>query len=298
MSALRQLLSALWAAVWLRGRLVGLRLRRVFGGRRPSADDRPDFHLAASETPVEGVDYELAELPAELTARLDATRTELLGSALQASKRQARPTRTRRARSIAVAIAALLGLGVVGAGASALVSGSTGVPAVDRLLGIYEAGLDKPDASDRPGPSGSDLQPASAKAGEPIEITLSDGSRFVASFYVARDGRICVAVTDADGGVQFGDVQCALPDSFRQQLARDDVIVLGTMGYRGTVVTSGLVSTRAKGLKARVEPLDIVIGEDWMPDLQGADSVRPFVGLGKGESPVDPRDFAVEAMTE
>jgi hypothetical protein len=294
-SALRQLLSAIRAAVWLRARLLGLKLRRRFGSA-PEADAGPDFQSL-------GVDVLAAEatheLPAELAARLDLTRAELVEHARRGAPPAARPRGARRRRRIAsIVLAALLGLGAVGAGASALVSGSTGVPAVDRLLGIYESGLDRPDASERPGPSGSDLQPSPSKASEPIELTLADGSRFVASFYVARDGRICVAVTDADGGVRFGDVQCAVPDSFRQQLARDDVIVLGTMGYRGTVVTSGLVSTRAKGLKARVEPLDIVIGEDWIPDLQGADSVRPFVGLGKGESPVDPRDFAVEPMTE
>jgi hypothetical protein len=277
--ALRQLLGALWAAVWLRGRLVGLRLRRLFG-RRPSADDRSDFHLAASETPVEGVDYELAEPPAELAARLDATRAELLDSARQASKRQARPTRARRGRSIAIAIAALLGLGVVGAGASALVAGSTGVPAVDRLLGIYEAGLNKPEASERPGSSGGDLQPSPSKASEPIEVALEDGSRVVTSFYSAKDGKICWAVADSEAS-SSGTLSCEVPAAVATGM-RDGGYVPAIEVGPSNVIIRGYVGADVVALSGRGPEgsLDVSLGAPWAPGGSDLEPLRPFVAVG------------------
>lgn len=308
MSALRQLLGAIWAAVWLRGRLVGLRLPRLFGGHR-SPDAGFDFHLAAAEIPVEGVDYEPIELPAELMARLDVTRGELLGYARDLTQR-ARPRRRRRGRTAALSVAALIGLGALGAGASALVSGSTGVPAVDRLLGIYEQGLDKPGASDRPGPSGSDLQPSPSKASEPIETTFPDGSRSVTTFYVARDGQICWAVADLDGG-RSGGLSCESPSVVSSGM-QDGGYVPGIGVGTSYVVVRGYVSGDVVSLSGRGPsgPLDVQLGELWTPrSTPAVGPLKPFVAVAhldvqpKLDTPAEApelhlRSYDFDAMTE
>jgi hypothetical protein len=268
--------------MWLRGRLLGLRLRRLFGGR-PAIDHGPDFHLADSEVPVEGVDYEPIELPAELAARLDMTRAELLRYGRDASRRRTHPARPRR--TVAVAAAAVLGLGVVGAGASALVAGTTGVPAVDRLLGVYEQNLDKPGTSDRPGASGGDLQPRSFKAADPIETTSPDGTRSVTTFYVARDGRICWAVVDGDGSGS-GTVSCERPRDVASGI--DDggyVPGLETDGRRA--ILRGYVGGDVTSLSGRGPdgPLDVQLGRSWKPSAPGLGTLKPFVAVGR----VDPR---------
>ena len=56
MSALRQLLAALWAALWVRWRLVAVRARGLFGERRAAAAAGSGFYLGATEIPVEGID--------------------------------------------------------------------------------------------------------------------------------------------------------------------------------------------------------------------------------------------------
>lgn len=288
MSSLRQLMSALWAALWLHGRLLGLRLRRLFG-RRPEADPGPDFQLLGADVLVAEAGRDPIEVPAELTARLAVTRAELAESAHAAATPPTSRRGSRRRRTVAVTVAAVVSLGVLGAGASALVSGSTGVPAVDRLLGIYEENLNKPGAGDRGGPSGSDLQPSASKAAEPIETVLPDGSRSVTTFYVAEDGRICWAAT-TPGGRGAGELGCNLPGEFAQPLEAGGYVPgisgLGTShailrGY----VRSDVVSLGGRGPSG---PLEVQLGESWTPSSTPAvGSLRPFVAVAALDSPAD-----------
>ncbi len=57
MSALRTMLAALWAAVWVRWKLLAVRARRAFGGKDPAAAGS-GYYLSAAEIPVEGIDYD------------------------------------------------------------------------------------------------------------------------------------------------------------------------------------------------------------------------------------------------
>lgn len=305
MSALRQMLGALWAALWLRGRLLGLRLRRLFG-RGPEVDDGPDFHLLGADVLAAEADRDPIEIPAELAARLEVTRAELLGHAHDASRRRARRARPRGARSIAVAAVAVLGLGVVGAGATALVAGSTGVPAVDRLLGVYDENLDKPGASDRPA---GDLQPSASKAAAPIETTAPDGSTSVTTFYVARDGRICWAVAD-QAGSGAGTVSCEQPRDVASGIA-DGGYVPGIEVGETSVTLRGYVGEDVVSLTGRGPggPLDVRLGSPWKPSAPELGTLRPFVAVGR----LDPgtlsnssavqealalRNYAFEATTD
>jgi hypothetical protein len=277
-SALRQLLSALWAAVWLRGRLVGLRLRRVFGGGGKTGAG-PDFQSLGADILADEANHQQIELPAELVARLDLTRTELVEHARRAAPLSARSRGTRRRRIASLTVAGLLGLGVVGAGASALVSGSTGVPAVDRLLGIYETGLNKPEASVRPGPSGDDLQPSPSKASEPIEVALEDGSRVVTSFYKAKDGKICWAVADSEAS-SSGTLSCDVPAAVAAGI-RDGGYVPAIEVGPNNVLIRGYVGADVVALSGRGPEgsLDIRLGAPWAPDGSDLDPLRPFVAV-------------------
>lgn len=306
MSALRQLLAGLWAAVWLRGRLVAVRLRRLFSGGVP-ADDGPDFHRAGADAPVESLDQGTTELSPELIARLDVTRAELLDHARNALTDAAPSGRVRR-RTASLVAAALLAFGAVGAGASALVTGSTGVPTVDRMLGIYEEGLSKPGASERTGPSGADVQPSSSKASEPIEIVLSDGSRNVTAFYVAEDGRICWAVVDGDPDGS-GTTSCEMPVGVMNG-ARDGVYVPAIELGASDVILRGFVRGDVASVTGSGPdgPLDVRLGEPWTPDVPDTETLRPLVATSSGPrtgpsgSEDDPRfdlrRYTFEAVTD
>jgi hypothetical protein len=279
MSSPRQLLSALWAALWLHGRLLGLRLRRLFG-RRPEVHEGHDFHFLGADVAATEADRNSVEIPAELAARLDATRAELLGHARDAAERRARPMRPRGARSIAVAAAAVLGLGVVGVGATALVAGSTGVPAVDRLLGVYDENLDRSGTSDHPGAAG-DLQPSASKAADPIEVTAPDGSASVTTFYIARDGRICWAVADQDGR-GAGTVSCEQPRNVANGIAEGGYVP-GIEVDDTHVTLRGYVGEDVLSLTGRgpAGPLDVRLGSPWKPAASELGTLRPFVAVGR-----------------
>lgn len=296
MSALRHLLGALWAAVWLRWRLLRLKLRRLFGRRR-LAIQAPDFHLTAAETPTEGVDYDPAELPPELLARLDATRAGLLDSARRTSSgTPARPARARRGRAIAITIAALLGLGIVGTGASALVSGSTGIPAVDRLLGIYERESSRPEASGTFGPGAQDLRPAPGGNSVSMETSLDDGSRVQTTFYISLDGSGCTAVVGPDAEQVAARVHCTPSEVLETRLTRDRGLVIAAQQYGATVLLTGVVDDGVIGLEGVRQPLNISLGERW--PMTDARVLKPFVAVG----PTDPgatmvvSDFALRAV--
>jgi hypothetical protein len=302
-------MSALWAALWLHSRLLGLRLRRLFG-RGPEADNGPDYQLLGADVLAAEADRDPIDIPAELTARLAVTRAELVERAhAAATPRTSRPG-SRRRRTLAVTVAALLGLGVVGAGASALVSGSTGVPAVDRLLGIYEQNLNKPGAADRGGPSGSDLQPSASKAAEPIETVLPDGSKSVTTFYVAQDGGICSAVA-ALGESGAGTLSCGSPGDIAKAVQGGGE--LQGMSGLGTshIVLRGYVGGDVVSLSGRGPrgPLEVRLGEPWTPSSTPAvGSLRPFVAVASLGSPLkldgselppelQQRSYSFEAVT-
>lgn len=298
MSAPRRLLAWLWAAVWLRWRLVGVKARRFLGAGPAAAGAAPGYHLAPADVPVEGVDYDPTELPAGLEARLEETRSALLDHARKTVSRRTRRRRARRRRTLSLVTAALVTLAVLGAGATALITGSTGVPAVDRWLGVYEA--EKPRESGPFSSGGADVRPMPAEAGPSIEIPFENGSgRLVVASYVARSGDICSAVTGADRKGDVGDISCMTPAFIRSGLQRDAGIVAAVLSDRGKVIVIGFVTaTRQRvGIRAPTGLLDVRLGNSWRPDLPGVGALRPFIALG-GDKPtvMDPRAYVVEIL--
>jgi hypothetical protein len=288
-SALRQMLAALWVSFWVRWQLLAVRARRRFGGAAPGAAGS-GFYLSASEIPVEGVDYDLAELPPELVAGLAASRRELVDRAGTGAARSQRRPRARRRRTVAVAVASLLALGVAGAGASALVNGTTGVPAVDRLLGIYE--------QNRPG---GGLQPDPAAGSVSVEMSTRDGQRFVSTSYVAEDGRVCTAVTSVEVGGR-GGVTCVLPSVVGDSLERAGGLVVGAVGNFDEALLTGFVRADVVEIEGsgRNGHVRAKLGPAWSPKLGELDSLKPFLAVADRQSDraVTGRDYEIYAVTE
>ncbi len=289
MSALRTMLAALWAAVWVRWKLLAVRARRAFGGKDPAAAGS-GYYLSAAEIPVEGIDYDVAELPPDLVERLDVSRQELLDRTRAGASGPARRSRARRRRTVSVAVASVLALGVAGAGASALVTGTTGVPAVDRLLGIYE--------QNRPG---GGLQPDPAAGSASVELATADGQRIVSTSYVAEDGRICTAITDAEVG-GAGDVSCVPPAFVTSALERRGGVVSGAVGNGDKALIAGFVRPDVEALEAAgpYGSAKAKAGPVWMSGPGGAGPLRPFLAIA-GHRPnrvLGLSDYKIHAVTE
>jgi len=283
-----RLLSTAWAVLWLRFQLVGLALRRFVN--RPAAGT--GYHLTKAETPVEGVDYDADELPADLVAKLEAIREELIEGVLSNGRRT--PVRSVRGRRVAgLAVASLLTFAVVGSGAAALVGGSTGVPAVDRLLGIYGSDVGESGMPGNADGDGRDLQPGAAAERISVEAPLGS-RRIVSASYVARDGRVCSALADESDGTS-GDLVCVAPAVLAAKMQGADAVVLGTTGEAEGSVLRGFVSGRVQDLAATGPDgsLDVYLGERWASGVSGLPVLRPFLAIGPSDRDglVNPGDY-------
>jgi hypothetical protein len=293
MSALRHMLASLWAALWLGWRMAGVRTRRLLGrrGRMTMATATGhSVYLPAAEIPVEGVGYDLGELPADLAARLVGVRAELVGAARGTTARQVRRRKVRRRRTASLAMAALLTLAVLGAGATALMTGSTGVPEVDRLLGINQKILDqRDDVLDRIGPTSQDLQPRSRRDSNTVETTIRAGWSTLSTAYVARSGAVCVAsIQEGEPGGSstaadvIGTWQCPKPKSLAEQLARDQGVVVGfRQPNDGIVILNGFVSSDVEAVTGVGRAFAVRLGETWRPEGVDVGELRQFIAVGR-----------------
>jgi len=241
----------------------------------------PDYHLATDEVPIEGRDYDPSDLPPDVMARLDTVRAELLDHVGAVSAGD-RPHRRARRRAISVVAASLLALGVAGAGASAIVTGSTGVPAIDRALGIFEAGMKSPSG---PGPSKDDLHLDVSRQSTSVEAIVTDGTRVASSFYVADSGQVCsftTALEEPGDGARLRTLACQSPADISERVATKGVFVMATQVWRGSVILRGYVKSETASLSGRgpVGPLQVSLGDAWKPDLSDLDVVKPFVAIG------------------
>jgi len=298
MSALRQLVAALWATVWVRSRLLAVWARGVLGDRRKAVAGS-GYYLAAGEIPVAGVDYELVDLPPELEARLDVARGELVEHARTATRRRVRRRRVRRRRTASLAMAALLTLAVLGAGASALVTGSTGVPAVDRLLGIFEKNAGPPSPAD-PGSPGSRYRLDPSVASTSIEFSVG-GVPMVDASYLAQDGSVCSILTDADRG-RSGDLACLLPAEIAELLEQTGGTLFNVTETSSGIVARGYASSDVQRLEGSgpTGRLEVHLGDTWAPGVPGIDSIRPFVAVEPGVTGrlVGSRDYRLWGFSE
>jgi hypothetical protein len=305
MSALGQLFASLWAGMWLRWRVLEMRAQRLFAGV-PSVDEGPDFHLAAAGAPVEGVDYEPIELPADLTVRLDAMRGELVDQARAATTRRVPRRGVRRRRVASLVVAAFLTLAVLGAGATALMTGSTGIPAIDRMLGYNAATRDQGNDGGRASrPSREAVTPRlgtdSLTLIAPYEI---DGraQEVVGTSYRSEDGSLCLATTsdDLDAPTPQGSGTCLSLRTLRRQI-RDRFVVVSSVQVNETTVLGGYASSDVAHIEIEGPggALTVKLSEPWRPDGSGGEALRSFLavlpkGFGPGRNDPDVVDRAID----
>jgi hypothetical protein len=195
-------------------------------------------------------------------------------------------------------MATLLPLAAFGAGAAALVTGSTGVPEVDRLLGIVDRGLDEPGAPDDPGRG---RLPSPGPAAVPVAAPLGQsGRRVVSTAYVAEDGKVCWAATRADGERDegLGVVSCFEAASLDARLMQSGG--MWVVNVDEAVVVHGLlrgdvVSLRGQGPNG---PLAIYLGKAWRPDLSEARAMRPFLAIGDASFGEGTQADALDRLTD
>jgi hypothetical protein len=283
------MLAALWATVWVRWKLLATRVRRAFGGEDPAAAGS-GYYLSAAEIPVEGVDYDVAELPPDLVAQLDVSRRELLDRARTGAARPARRPSARRRRTVSVAVASLLALGVAGAGASALVTGTTGVPAVDRLLGIHE--------QNRPG---GGLQPDHGAGSATVELAAPDGQDIVSTSYVSKDGRVCTVVTEVVVD-RPGDIVCVAPTVVADALGSRGGLLTGVVGNGDDALIRGFVRPDVVAIEVSGPDGDArtKVGTAWAAGPAGIDAVKPFLAIAghRSDRELNPSDYEIHAVTE
>jgi hypothetical protein len=297
MRALRRLLSWVWTVLWVRWRLAGATKRRILRGRR-RAGFAAGNALPVITLPVEGLDYDVEDVTPGLQARLDAYGAELLDVARATAVRRTRRGAGRRRRALSLATAGLVTLTVLGAAATALVTGSTGVPAVDRWLGIQEAGLER-QAPGRLGPRGGDVRPTPSMPAASIRVRLGGSRTAVVTSYVARSGEVCSTLTD--GGAGAGNISCVTPALLDARLRRDNGLVLGMVNDGRAVVLAGLVTADAERVSATgpTGPLEVQLGGTWEPDVPDGGTLKPFVAVEYRKAPIaNPLDYRIHVETD
>jgi hypothetical protein len=227
------------------------------------------------------------------TDPLGAIRVELVNAA-----RRRAAARHRRRRMATVA-ATTVGTLAMATGASALIGGSTGVPAIDDFLGLVESSTQTSSTqADRAFPR---VTPRPGTATMPLYAV----NGVVAVAYVSKDGDICTAISKPHGegaGEAREGFGCMAPDALSRDLA-GDVAFVSHVRAMDHLVVMGFA-------RPEVERLDLVraggvftveLGEPWTPQADGGPETRPFVAVGKDggvEAVGDPRGYSIEARME
>jgi hypothetical protein len=237
--------------------------------------------LAALE--AEGAFDEPVELTPELQARLDATRDELVGYAHRVQAKRKARRRVRRQRVLVLASTMLLTLAVAAGAASALISGSTGLAAVDRLLGIYEAGLPDPARDDR-SPRSRTLPNVEPRPGaSTLSVAVPHGLRkAVGTVYPSVGGHLCfvLALSYERADKPIGGRTCTPLSHLTRGLARRPALIEGVTALE-TAVVAGYAAADVESLSIvgpGGKPLRVRLSDPWTPDVPGARSLRVFVG--------------------
>jgi len=293
MSRVVDMVGALWAAVWVRWELMRARRARRAAGR-DRADD--SLVLAMMAVPVEGVDYEPLELDADLRRRLETTAADLLSAAPAVAERGA--SRRRPLRAAAATAGAVLAVIAVAASASALIAGTTGVPAMDRLLGIWESGLDRDTVPDRPGLTPEDVRPSSA--GPTLAYDVQDGPSGTATSFIGASRRICM-VHSFDRGTTGAPV-CESPTSLGRALAADGLQAFQLDVRPAGVAIVGQVEDGVDEIRVNgpMGAMTVVLGEAWKPSGTGIGPIRPFAAVAPlgGVGSEMKRGSAASALSE
>jgi len=198
-----------------------------------------------------------------------------IGQELVAAAARSNQRRLRRHRLLAVAVLPALLL-TASAGAAAVGDLTTGLPAVDRLLGTEG----QPD-------DGTDPLPGPGNASEPLRLPNSaDGTGAGAVAYLSRDGRVCKAQGDfrrSDGaprGTSGGG--CYAPSDLARILSRRTAICCGSVHGPDRRIYDGFASGDVIALRFFTDDgatFEATLTPAWTPDAPGAKPIRLFVAI-------------------
>lgn|GEM_PF-5400803 len=233
------------------------------------------------EPPVAGIDYDEAEVSEGMGARIDARMEEVYVFTRRVKERQAARRAARRRRVVgAVAVGALVLTS--GAGASALILGTTGVSTLDRLLNVYDEiqdgdpylhsplGVSTSDFGDTPGDKRLVVT-------APVGSSHPNGVRLTA---FRKDHSICMAVlmlAPRSVGAR-GSVTCASPQAIVYGLKADAIMPYGVHSDRVGILT-GFARKELKSLTGTGPGgvLNVTLSAPWDPSILGLGRFRIFI---------------------
>lgn len=262
--------------------------------------DVDDPYLDEDEIPEEGVDYDPLEITPEIRDRLSADREEMIVYIERMNARTRRRRRVRRRRAAVLAAAVLMSAAAAGAAAEILLTGSTGVPAIDQVLSISEEARKPPLPPSTPGVD---------SASEPVSIPWKsqEGTSAVGVAYLSGRTDLCfsLAVPDDISHVTgAGAVQCQSLAAVASALADHRFFVM-TINFRRTVTITGVAAVNIATVEATgpMGEFETRLGPPWVPPVDGSQAVRPFVAFryvgATDDSPSvdlqDPRGYSVMA---
>jgi hypothetical protein len=215
---------------------------------------------------------------------LGSLREELMRAATRV------PAGRRRAHRAVVVVAIVVALLAATAGAAELTGFTTGVPAVDELIGV-ETNTPRPGAE-----TGADHRPGPGSATEALAVPMGDGT-YQTVAYLARDGSVCVASAERHRGSVRGTTGgCPPLDDVNRQVERRGGVWFGSAIGADERSNNFIVDGEAEA----VRPLDkgdwtVLMTRPWTPQAAGARPLRlvvtidetdignPDDGLQKGE---------------
>lgn len=243
-------------------------------------DPASDFYVPPWEVPDDS-DYEPIELSPELQARETLFLDGLEAHAERIRRNRRRRRAVRRRRVVAFAGSIVLGAFTVGAGASALITGSTGSEEIDSFLHLkHHHDSTSPVFPSTPRP---DTRPRLDSASEPFRVPIGRGATHAeAVAYLANDGRFCFVIStpirsrgsDAVDNV----IGCSPPSSVYRQLDHGAAFFTGrhlgrtiiVSGYADETVTDVAVTGPFGRMRTQ-------LSDPWTPDVDGAQPLRAFV---------------------
>jgi hypothetical protein len=226
------------------------------------------------------------------TDALASLREELIRAA---GRRRSSRRRTRRA---AAAVAIVVGVLAATAGAAELTGFTTGVPAVDELVGIESktpAPGEAPAADHRPGPG---------DASEPLAVQMGDGT-YQTVAYLARDGGVCIVSAERHrGGVRGGFGGCPPLEDVNRRVARRGGVWQGSSHGPDQRTNQFLVDGNVSAIRPLGEgDWKVLMTAPWTPQAPDARALRLAVvidesDIGNPDDGFQPGELPPEAYNQ
>jgi len=226
------------------------------------------------------------EVTPYIAARLDAAKHELLLKANRMKRERDRRMAERRRRMVIVGATTLSVL--VSAGATSAVIGvTTGVPAIDEILGVHQAQDPTRGGSIAEG-SSVDPEAGSIYPGAPVvdvEIPSEDaaGKPLTGVGFTSLSRRLCYALPSPPESKirgHAGTLTCQPSGFVAAGLAKNHLVLLGVTS--GThFILSGIAGEDVESIEMRGPdgPLRVNVSQAWDPGLPDLGQVRVFVGV-------------------